>query len=440
MNKFKIYDLRFTRFKATAVGFALIAVALITALVITGCSRKEEAKDDNVAYYTCTMDPWVKSKTPGKCPKCHMDLVPVMKNGATNQMEAHDHEHEMTPGTNAEEAPKEFTILPSRQQFIGVTYTEITKKPLQFSLRAVGTVTNDKLRHWDFVSRVEGYVQKLEVSSSGEVVEKDQPLLTIYSPDLFSAQREFVDLLKMRDAAEGQGPHAEAARETAERLLESARQRLRLWNITSNQIAQLEQSRTPAETLTLHSPFKGVIQDLQVDQGRRVSAGDHLVDVADLSVVWVWAQFYQSELPLLKKGAQVTLSAESLPNEKFAGKISLVDPFLDDATRTARVRIEIDNPDFKLRPGMYVNIALAGDDGEELAVPVSAVLPTGERNVVFVDKGEGRLEPRFVELGRKYGDEYAVTGGLKEGERVVNSANFLVDAESKVQGALKTWQ
>ena len=177
------------------------------------------------------------------------------------------------------------------------------------------------------------------------------------------------------------------------------------------------------------------MQDIAVDQGRRVMMGDHLVDIADLSVVWVWAQFYQDELPLLKTGLPVTITTSSYPGEKFNGKISVIDPFLNDTLRTGRVRIDVANTDFKLRPEMYVDVDLTMDMGEGFAVPVNAVLPTGKHNIVFVDKGGGKLEPRYVELGRKYGDYYEVKSRLEEGERVVTSANFLIDAEAKVQGA-----
>jgi len=163
------------------------------------------------------------------------------------------------------------------------------------------------------------------------------------------------------------------------------------------------------------------------------------VDIADLSAVWVWAQFYENEAALLKTGLPVTITTSALPGEKFPGKISIVDPFTNDASRTSRVRVDVANSDLKLRPDMYVDVELKLDLGEGPAVPVSAVLPTGQRNIVFVDKGEGKLEPRFVELGRKYGDVYEINSGLKEGERVVTSANFLIDAEAKVQGALKSW-
>jgi Cu(I)/Ag(I) efflux system membrane fusion protein len=170
-----------------------------------------------------------------------------------------------------------------------------------------------------------------------------------------------------------------------------------------------------------------------------VAVGDHLVDLVDLSSVWVWAEFYENELPLLRAGLPVTITSSALPGLRIEGKIAVVDPFLNAAERTGRVRIDVDNPGLRLRPDAYVDVALALDEGEGLTVPVDAVLPTGEHNIVFVDKGSGRLEPRFVQLGGKFGDDYRVTGGLRAGERVVSSANFLVDAESKVQGALKSW-
>lgn len=425
----------------------IIAPLLLIYLLVPACSRDagHAGKESDVAYYTCSMHPSVRSQDPnGKCPICGMSLIPVKKKASEHQAgstNAAMHVPPLSPGaggeTNMQEQPVEFSVPVDRQQLIGVTYAVVGNKPLRSTVRTVGIVAYDKQQHWDFVSRNEGYVQKLEVSSPGELVEKGQALLTIYSPEVVTTQREFLDLLRMRD--EARKSNSEAALQSAGALLESARRRLLQWNLTTNQIAQLEQSREATDTITLYSPFKGVVQNLQVDQGRRVSMGDHLIDVADLSKVWVWAQFYQDELPLLKKGLPVSITADSHPGESFNGTIALVDPFINEATRTVRVRIDIENLDLKLRPDMYVNVALNNDAGEALAVPVSAVMPTGERVVVFVDKGEGKLEPRFIELGGKYGDYYAVKSGLAGGERVVNSANFLIDAESKVQGALKSW-
>jgi Cu(I)/Ag(I) efflux system membrane fusion protein len=324
-----------------------------------------------------------------------------------------------------------------RQQQIGVTYGAIEKQPFRHAIRSVGTVAYDKQRHWDYVARVEGYVKQLYVFSRGELIEKNAPVLTIYSPDLLTTQTEFVDVLKMRDDAKAKGN--QAVLQSTERLVESARQRMRLWNISDEQLAELEKTRKPQELLTLHSPFKGVIQDIGVEQGRKVMNGDRLIDIADLSVVWVWAQFYQDELPMLKKGLPVTITSSSYPGEKMPGRVSLIDPFINDAMRTSRVRVDVENPDLKLRPDMYVDVELEMDMGEGIAIPVPAVLPTGKHNVIFVDKGGGKLEPRFIELGRKYGDFYEVKSGVKEGERVVTSANFLIDAEAKVQGALKSF-
>jgi RND family efflux transporter MFP subunit len=423
--------------KFKVINRSVLALAGLALLVGAVSCKKDAAatKPDNVDYYTCTMHPSVRSQDPhGKCPICSMDLVPVMKKGAAGTNAANAE----TPATvNGEEKPGEFMVPVERQQQIGVTYAAIGKHPFTHTVRVVGMVAYDKQRHWDYVARVEGYVKELFVFSRGELVEKDAPLLTIYSPDLLTTQNEFVDLLKTQDRARASG--SLAVLESTGRLVESAKERLRLWNITDDQIAELEKNRKPSETLTLHSPFKGVVQEIGVDQGRRVMTGDHLVDIADLSVVWVWAQFYQDELPMLRVGLPISITTSSYPGEKFEGKISVVDPFINDVLRTGRVRIDVENPNLKLRPDMYVDAELTMDMGEGIGVPVDAVLPTGLHNIAFIDKGGGRLEPRFVELGRKYGDFYEVKDGLKEGERVVTSANFLIDAEAKVQGALKSW-
>jgi Cu(I)/Ag(I) efflux system membrane fusion protein len=407
-----------------------IPLLLVTVTLVAGCSKDggQASKPADVDYYTCTMHPSVHSATPGKCPICSMELVPVMKREAAMAQ------------TNSEaetEKPGVFTVPIERQQQIGVTYGAVEKRPFTHTVRVVGTVAEDKQRRWEYVARVEGYVSKLFVFSPGEVVEKDAPLLTIYSPDLLTAQSEFVALLKTRD--EAREKNQPAVLETTETLIDAAKQRLHLWNITDEQIADFEKTRQPQETLTLYSPFKGIVQDLPVEQGKRVSIGDRLASVTDLSVVWVWAQFYQDDLPMLKIGLPISISTSSYPGEKFTGKISLIDPFMSDALRTGQVRIDVENPELKLRPDMYVDSDLTMDMGEGLAVPAGAVLPTGLHNVVFVDKGQGKLEPRYVELGRKYGDSYEVKSGLSENERVVTSANFLIDAEAKVQGALKSW-
>jgi RND family efflux transporter MFP subunit len=464
-----------------------LLIALVALLIsAAACGKKSPSgKPSNVDYYTCTMHPSVKSQDPkGKCPICSMDLVPVMKQSGgetpaqvSSPSEQQSKDAEAKPSSSrqgerkikyykstmmsgeisakpakdsmgmdmvpvfedekpgAANHPSEFVVPVERQQQIGVRYAKVERKPLRHTIRAVGLIVPDKTRNWQFVSRVDGYVQKLNVTAPGELVDKNTPLLSIYSPDLLTSEREFVEFLRMRDQAK-----TKDARETPQRLIESARRRLQLWNVTEEQIAELEKTRKASDILTLLSPFRGVVQSVPLEQGKNVKIGDMLVEVADLSVVWVWAEFYENELSMLQVGQKIDISTKSYPGEKFEGTLSVINPFLDEMKRTAKVRIDIVNPDFKLRPGMYVNAELAMDMGEALTIPVSAVMPTGTRSVVFVDKGQGKLEPRIVQLGTKYADIYEVKSGLQENERVVASANFLIDAESKVQGALRGFE
>ena len=413
----------------------LIAILLF---VVAACSKKAAVgKPDDVAYYTCAMHPSVKSQDPdGKCPICSMDLVPVMKKatdsnaagnmGAIAGMNMGEENASGRPAPG--EKPSEFVVPVERQQQIGVTYATVATKALHHTVRAVGLVQSDASREWQFVARVDGYVQKLYVTSPGEIVKKNEPLMSIYSPDLLTSERELVQLRRGESGSSG-AP-----------LIEAAERRLKQWNVTDEQIASLERSGTPTENLTLLSPFTGVVQMVSAGQGKNVKVGDALADVADLSVVWVWAEIYEDEMSMVKKGQKAVVFARAYPNEGFYGEIALVNPFVDEMKRTSKVRIDIPNPDFKLRPGMYANVELAMDMGQGLAIPVSAVMPTGLRNVVFVDKGMGKLEPRIVQLGGEFGDYYEVKEGVAEGERVVASANFLIDAESKVQGALKDFE
>src|SRR6266853_5940511 len=304
---------------------------LVVLLIAPGCSKFNKAtKPPNVDYYTCTMHPSVKSQDPnGKCPICSMDLVPVTKadagtrgNGETGTIEAGAHDHSPRPRV-ADSPTHEFAVPVERQQQIGVRYAPAERKPLHHTIRSVGFIVPDKSRHREFVARVEGYVEKLHVTSAGELVEKDQPLLTIYSPELLTAEREIANLLETRDRASG----ADAQR-SAERLIESARRRLEQWNVTPKQIAELEKTRKPSEFLTLSSPFNGVVEDVPVDQGRKVMVGDHLVDVADLSVVWLCAEFYENELSMLAKGQKVRVTAKSDPGQTFDGEVGLINPLL----------------------------------------------------------------------------------------------------------------
>ena len=414
-----------------------LTVALLLLAITPACSKRGggSVANNNIDYWTCTMHPSVHAKDPGKCPICSMDLVPVTKKNEPAKRGAG--ETASSPIRPVAASPtREFVVPVERQQQIGVSFATVEMKPLSHSIRAVGRVVPETQRIWRVVSRTAAYVQELGVNAPGELVKKNQVLMKLYSPELLTTQRELIDLLRSRDGA---AKNTHSARGDFQRLIESAERRLRLWNVTDEQITKIEQTRQAEESLPILSKVDGIVQNLPVTQGANVAMGSPLVEVADLSVVWVWGEFYQDELPMLQIGQEVTVSSSSYPGEKFRGQITLIDPFIDDAKRTGRVRLDIQNPDLKLKPDMYVDLVLDMDMGRSLVVPVSAVMPTGKRNIAFVDKGNGKLEPRLLVLGGKYGDVYAVKSGLKEGERVVASANFLIDAEAKIQGALKSW-
>jgi membrane fusion protein, copper/silver efflux system len=407
----------------------LIFPVLLVVLLLGGCSKPGAAASGqiDVDYCTCTMHPWVRSKKPGKCPVCAMDLVPVFKNkpqsGQTNSAGG-----KPESGSKLSVPPQshEFDVPTERQQQFGVTYAQAKRQQLVRTVRTVGLVTADRERQWMFVARTDGYVQKLYVTSPGQVVQKGQDLLQVYSPDLATSEQELIKLLENRD---------HGASRDIDQLIQSAKRRLHQWNLTDQQIAELEKNRTSSEYLTLLSPFRGVVEDVPADQGARFSMGQKLISVADLSQVWVWAEFYQNEIPMINVGEAVSVTFES--EKSFAGIIAVVNPFVSQTQRTTRVRIDLPNPNLQLRPGMYVNADLAIDLGEGLTIPINAVVPTGRRNIVFLDKGNGKLQPCIVQLGSQIGDAYQVLSGLKEGDRVVASANFLIDAESQVQGALQ---
>ena len=425
-----------------------LAIAVVMFAITPACSKRGGAggRDSNIDYWTCTMHPSLREKGSGKCPICSMDLVPVMKESATparSTKNAPQHDHaamlagKPTDSSVTSSPSHEFVVPVERQQQIGVSFATVEMKPLSHSIRAVGRVVPETQRVWRVVSRTAAYVQELGVNAPGELVKKNQVLMKLYSPELLTTQRELIDLLRSRD---GTSKNTHSARGDFQRLIESAERRLRLWNVTDEQITKIEQTRQAEESLPILSKVDGVVQNLPVTQGASVAMGTPLVEVADLSVVWVWGEFYQDELPMLQIGQEVTVTSSSYPGEKFRGQITLIDPFIDNVKRTGRVRLDIQNPDLKLKPDMYVDLVLDMDMGRSLVVPVSAIIPTGKRNIAFVDKGDGKLEPRVLELGGKFGDVYAVKSGLKEGERVVASANFLIDAESKIQGALKDFE
>jgi Cu(I)/Ag(I) efflux system membrane fusion protein len=337
-------------------------------------------------------------------------------------------------GKVQEIAPGTVQISPERQQLIGVRFGTVEKRPLQKVIRTVGRIDYDEKRIGIVSPKISGWIEELYVDFTGRFVRKGDPLLTIYSPELVSTQEEYLLALKAQQDW-SKSPFSEVA-EGGNLLAESARRRLKLWDISDAQIKALEESREPKKTLTLYSPFTGHVLEKMVNKGRFVDAGMALFKIADLSVVWLIADIYESELSAIRVGQQAAIQMSYYPGETFTGKAIYIFPYMDAQTRTAKVRYEFSNPHGKLKPEMFANVEITVRLGDKLAVPESAVIDTGVRKVVIVDRGSGYFEPREVRLGARAGDVFEVLDGLKAGERVVTSANFLIDSESKLKEAV----
>ncbi len=337
-------------------------------------------------------------------------------------------------GKMQEVAPGGVQITSEKQQLIGVKIGTVEMRPLEKVIRTVGRVDYDEKRLVTISTKIGGWVEDLYVDFTGKFVRQGDPLLTIYSPELVSTQEEYLIALRARKDLMA-SPFAEVSG-SGNSLAESARRRLKLWDITDDQIKTLEESGQPKKTLTLYSPFSGVVLERAVSKGTSVMPGMALYKLADLSVVWVLADIYEYELPFIRLDQQATIQLSYMPGETFTGKAIYIYPSLNPETRTAKVRFEFPNPHGKLKPEMYANVEIKVHMGQRLAVPEGAIIDTGMRQMAIVDKGSGYFEPREVKVGAKVDNYYEVIKGLKAGEKVVTSANFLIDSESKLKEAM----
>jgi len=385
-----------------------------------GVSREEAPGKSGKTLYQCPMHPTYISEEPGDCPICGMKLVPVE---GTEPEEARG-----TPGLAT------VRITSEKQQLIGVRTGLVRYVDMEKIIRTVGRVTYAEPNVAYVTTKFEGWIEELYVDYTGKRVRKGQPLFTIYSPELVSTQEEYLLALKAQEYLTRSGFSEVSS--GANNLLESTRRRLLLWDITEKDIRELERTGKPRKTLTIYSPIDGYVIHKNVFRGMKVSPGLNLYHIVDLSTVWVEADIYEYEIPFVKVGQEATISLSYCPGETFSGKVTYIYPYLESKTRTVKVRMEFPNRDLKLKPEMYANVELKVRLGRKLAVPEEAVLNAGTRQYVFVDLGDGRFEPREVRLGPKADAYVAVLEGLREGERVVTSANFLIDSESKLRAAL----
>jgi membrane fusion protein, copper/silver efflux system len=321
-----------------------------------------------------------------------------------------------------------------QQQAIGLTYGEVERRPVEQMIRTVGRFDYDERKLAEVTLKVEGYIGDLFVDYTGQAVRKGDPLFTIYSPDLVTAQEEY--LLAHETLRRLGGSTVPSALDHARSLVRASRERLQLWDLTEQQIRALEESGKAERYQTIYSPISGVVIEKMAFKGHRTEPGMPLYKVADLSTIWVYADVYEHELPFVQVGQQARITLPYYPAEEWTAGLTYVYPSIDPKTRTAKVRFELSNSGkHRLLPEMYGNVELHVPAGERLVVPESAVLDSGRRQVVFVASADGRLVPRDVKVGSRFDDHVEVREGLSAGERVVTSANFLVDSESKLQAA-----
>jgi RND family efflux transporter MFP subunit len=443
--------------KVMAVVRWILILGLAAAAVFTvgdhyqlwGTPAKMEAR------YQCPMHPSVISDRPGECPICGMSLVPIEEvqkarrpAGAAFAFECPLHPdfgsdrvgqcpvcgETLVPGRR-EKPPKELTpilLSPERIQKIGVRTAPVRRKELKHQVKTVGYVTVDESRLARVQTRFAGWIEKLFVNQTGVFVRKGQALAAIYSNELYLAQVEYLHALQAVERA----PSPEM-REIQQSLASAARKRLVLLGISEDDIASLEKTRRAVRALVLRSPVSGHVLQKTALLGIFLQPGTELFNLADLSRVWVLADIYERDLPHVRLGQNATVKLTAYPGRSFRGRVRLIYPSVVDQTRTLKVRVELSNPRLALRPGMYAHVELGEVRRGALVAPSEAVVDTGEHAHAFVAHSDGTFEPRKVQVGLRVGDDVEVLGGLREGERVVASANFLIDSESRIRAAIE---
>lgn len=372
--------------------------------------------------WTCGMHPQVLQDHPGECPICHMALTPVHDSGAAQ----------------AEAGPPVVELSPGLTQLMNVQTAPVERADLVRRVRTVGFLEHDHERQATVSLKVGGWVEKVHVHFVGAGIRRGQPLFDLYSPELIQTQQDLLSALSLRGRLAGEGHASDEARRHADDLVAAARQRMSLWDISTAQVERIEKSGKVSRVLTVTAPASGIlVEQLDSLQGREVRPGETIYRIADVAHLWVSARIFEDELPWVHVGDTATLNLDALPGREFPAVVHAMQPTVDTATRTLGVTLGVDNAEGLLRQGMYVNaeflpVAAQG----ALVVPSAAVLRTGERNVVVLARGEGRFQPREVVLGPESDGRVQVLEGLSEGEVVVTSAQFLIDAESSLKEAL----
>jgi RND family efflux transporter MFP subunit len=367
-------------------------------------------------YWVDAMHPWYKSDKPGIAPDCGMKLVPVYAG------------EEKKTGT---QPPGTVEIPPEKQQLMGVEYGAAEYEAASSSIRAAARVTLDETRMAKVQTKLEGWIDQVFADFTGKLVKKGDPLLSLYSPEAVATQQEFLLAAKAQRAMQDNPVHEMLG--STENLVAAAKKRLELWDISDAQIDEISRTGEALKNLTLYSPISGFVMERNAFPSQRVTPDTVLYTVADLSTVWVIADVFEYEAVNIRLNQPATLTLAYLPGRTFHGRVSYILPQVDPATRTLKVRVEVANPGYVLKPDMYGEVELQTGGARRLVVPQSAVLNSGDHQTVFVDRGNGYFEPRAVKIGEQLDGRIEILSGLKPGERIVISGNFLMDSESRLK-------
>ncbi len=378
--------------------------------------------------YHCPMHPNFRSDKPGDCGICGMKLVPDEDSSVSPQAG-----QTATDDTAAAMPAGTIHISPQKQQLIGVKYGEAAVTGGTRSFRAVGKVAMDETRVAKVQTKIEGWIEKVHVDFTGKLVEKGQPLLTLYSPEMFASQQEYLLAIRGREVLKNST--LAGTQQQNDSLVEAARRKLELWDLSEAQIDEITRTGKAIKNVTVFAPIGGYVMMRNAFPKQRITPETELYTVADLSKVWIMADVFENEAPLVQVGMPVRITMSYAGGRALSGRVNYIQPQVDMTTRTLKVRIEADNPGMTLKPEMFVDVDFSVGMPSRVTVPAEAVLNTGVKKTVFVDLGNGYLEPRRVDTGERVGERIEITRGLRAGERVVTSGNFLIDSESQLKAA-----
>ncbi|MXZ74229.1 MAG: efflux RND transporter periplasmic adaptor subunit [Gemmatimonadetes bacterium] len=465
-----VNDIRRRASRVLILLWLAVAVTAIPAAMLAGCGDPESTGSSEggetaqVQLWTCGMHPNVITEEPGQCPICGMNLTPLKRTAEADELASGDqasgdqdageqatgHEGHMHDDTAGEEPSGQPTatstaaasgaaivIDPVTIQNIGVQTATVQERPLTRSIRTVGHLDYNEEMFSRINVKYAGWIEKLYVNETGQQIAEGDPMLDIYSPELVAAQEEY--LLAFQNVKNLENSTFENITRGASSLLDASKRRLLYWDVTAAQIRELEERGTIARTLTIHAPSKGIVVERMAELGMRVTPGMDLYRMADLSTIWAFAHVYDADTPWLSPGLTAEMELPYNPGKVYRGTIDYIYPYLDRASRDIKIRLVFPNRNLELKPQMYANIRLsARGDRPVLVIPESAVIHSGERNVVFIALEGGRFEPREVTLGMEGEGGYVqATDGVRDGEQVVTSAQFLIDSESRLQEAIQ---